>query len=79
MRFLRKRSGEQLPEEHVEDQRTQCEHVTLIPKWDSAEAVGRKDAVSGYRCDSCGAEFSPDEASRLRETERARIQRRIAS
>ena len=79
MRFLRKQRDEQTPQEQVEADPAVCEHITLIPKWDSADAIGRADAVSGYRCDACGAEFSPDEALRLRETERARIQRRIAS
>ena len=79
MRFLRKHRDERVPEGQVEADPAVCEHITLIPKWDSADAIGREDAVSGYRCDACGAEFTPDEALRLRETESARIQRRIAS
>jgi hypothetical protein len=79
MRFLRKRRDEgRQADASIDAGPAVCEHVTLIPKWDSAEDMGRADAVSMYRCDVCGAEFTPDEAARLRETERARIQRRLA-
>ena len=78
MRLLRKKHEERAPQAAEDVEPTVCEHITLIPRWDSAEAMGREDAVSGYRCDACGAEFTPAEAVRLRETERARIQRRIA-
>lgn len=80
MRLLRKKHEEErAPQPAEEMEPTVCEHITLIPRWDSVASMGREDEVSGYRCDSCGAEFTPDEAIRLRETERARIQRRIAS
>ena len=78
MKWLRKRhevgdpkTGEVVP--------PVCEHVTLIQKWDSVESMGRDDEVSRFRCDACGAEFTPEEGARLRATEAARIQRRMAS
>jgi len=63
----------------VEPHELACEHVTLIPRWSNARDVGRGTAVSTYQCEACGAVFTPDEAVSLRETEAARIQRRIAS
>jgi hypothetical protein len=78
VKFLRKRDEQSKTDEAAVGAPV-CEHVTLIPKWDRAEDIGREDKISMYRCESCGAEFSLDEALALRETESARIQRRIAS
>jgi hypothetical protein len=63
----------------LEDAGQLCEHVTLIPSWDSAADIGSADKVSRYRCEGCGAQFTLDEAERLRETESARLRRRLAS
>ena len=81
MRFLRWRRTDEAPRPDVESEAEEvaCEHVTLVPKWDNARDVGRAGRVSLYQCETCGAEFTPDEAVDLRETEAARIQRRIAS
>jgi hypothetical protein len=43
-----------------------CMHGALIPRWDSVADMGREDRATGYRCDSCGAEFTPDEVNALR-------------
>jgi hypothetical protein len=43
-----------------------CMHGALIPRWDSVADMGREDRATGYRCDSCGAEFAPDEVHALR-------------
>ena len=56
-----------------------CEHITLIPSWDKAEDIGHADRVSQYRCEGCGNTFTFDEAERLRTTEGARLQRKLAS
>ena len=61
------------------DEAPQCEHVTLIPRWERAEEIGQADKVATYRCEACGTEFTFEEAARLRETEAARVRRRIAS
>ncbi len=76
MRFLRKRGGEHPPVST--EPAPECEHVTLIPRWDRAEDIGRQDRVSLYRCEACGREFTLAEANRLRATEEARIQRKLA-
>lgn len=55
-----------------------CEHVTLIPRWDSAEDIGHADRVASYRCESCGAEFTLEQSELLRATEQARVQQRLA-
>ena len=56
-----------------------CEHIVLVPRWDRAEDVGREDDVSGYRCEACGTEFTPYEATHLRATEAARLRRRASA
>jgi hypothetical protein len=78
MKLFRKHREDAAPEED-ETIETVCEHVTLIPKWDSAGDIGRADRISSYRCEACGAEFTLPEAQQLRETEAARVRRHIAS
>ncbi len=80
MRFLRwKRRTDEPRRADIEPDEVVCEHVTLVPRWHNARDVGRADRATMYRCESCGAEFTPDDALELRETEAARVQRRIAS
>ena len=50
-----------------------CPHGVLIPRWDSAQDMGREDRISSYRCDSCGEAFSTDEADMLRAMTVARL------
>lgn len=54
-----------------------CPHATLIPRWESADEIGREDLASGFRCDACGEEFTPDQAAFLRATEAARIRQNL--
>jgi hypothetical protein len=78
MRFLRKRhDGER--GEGVDADTPVCEHVALIPTWDTADKVGRNDEASMFTCEACGVEFTPSQASYLHATEAARVRRRIAS
>ncbi len=79
MKLLRRKRDEEPPQSKQEAEAPVCEHITLVPSWDSAEDIGHPDRASKYRCEACGAEFSPTEATHLRATEAARIQRRIAS
>jgi hypothetical protein len=57
----------------------ECEHITLIPSWDSAEDMGQLDRASQFRCEACGDTFAPAEAERLRATESERLHRKLAS
>jgi hypothetical protein len=79
MGFLRKKKDEQPEVATIEGEPVVCEHVTLIPRWDSADDMGKQDRASMFRCESCGQEFNPAEATRLRATEAARVQRKLAS
>ena len=76
MSWLRKRTGEHPPPDA--EAAPKCEHVTLIPSWDRAEDMGNADRVSRYRCEACGETFTLEQAQELRETEQARLQRRMA-
>jgi hypothetical protein len=42
-----------------------CIHGALVPRWDNAADMGQEDKTTGYRCDACGKEFTPDEARGL--------------
>jgi hypothetical protein len=50
-----------------------CPHVALLPHWDSLDDMGHEDKAVYFYCDSCGQQFSPDEARALRDTEAERI------
>ena len=52
-----------------------CQHVNLVPSWDSGEDIGKEDRVSSYRCQVCGETFSPEEERTLRGSEADRIRR----
>ena len=43
-----------------------CPHGSLAAHWDEPEAMGKRDAVSYYICESCGERFDRD----LREGQR---------
>lgn len=43
-----------------------CGHATLVPRWDSAEDMGKTGKVSVYRCESCLEDFSPADAEQIR-------------
>jgi transposase-like protein len=79
MRLFGKRREEE-QKQQVDDAalEVECEHITLIPSWDSAEDMGRSDRVSRYRCEACGSTFTLAEAERLRDTESTRLQRKLA-
>jgi hypothetical protein len=78
MRLLGRRRGETATDEE-QPQSTACEHLVLIPMWDSVDDIGRQDRVSRERCEACSTVFSADEAASLRATEAARVQRKVAS
>lgn len=78
MRLLRRERNQEKPS-HDSREAPVCEHTVLVPRWDRAEDVGREKAATAYRCEACGAEFTPDEALHLRATESARVQRRVSA
>lgn len=59
----------------------ECPHVALVPRWDSADDMGKTELVSRYVCEACNATFSreegeamqAEEAERLRSTEIERL------
>jgi len=79
MKWLRKRHHDETTKAADVGATPVCEHIMLIPKWDSVDSMGRDDEISSFRCDACGAEFTAEEGARLRATEAARVQQRIAS
>jgi hypothetical protein len=75
MKWLHRKETEEVKQESPEE--PTCQHVVLVARWDRPEDVGREDAVSSYRCETCGMEFTRYEAERLRLTEPVRLQRRV--
>lgn len=52
---------------------TQCPHTTLVPRWNTAEDMGKDDKISEYTCESCGSTFSAEEGRRLIAEEEQRL------
>lgn len=50
----------------VEAPTPECGHVTLVPRWDSAEDMGKTDKITHYTCEGCNQTISPEEAERIR-------------
>ena len=76
MKLLR-RHDEDPPKQEADA--TECPHMTLVARWDSADDIGHEDRASSFRCEACGREFTLDEATHLRATEAQRLRERIAS
>lgn len=74
MRFFR-RGGDSGSTGMAEDVSETCEHVLLVPHWDSPENMGIEDKASSYLCNSCDEQFSRAEEEVLRATEADRIRR----
>jgi transposase-like protein len=51
----------------------ECPHTALVPRWDSAEDMGKEDKISRYRCEGCGNTFSREEGLNLLEAEEERV------
>jgi hypothetical protein len=44
----------------------ECGHATLVPRWDSAEDMGKADKITVYHCEGCSKDFTPAEAEAMR-------------
>ena len=55
-----------------------CLHLTLVPRWDSAEDIGHDDRAIGFDCEMCRESFTPDEATQLRATEGERLRSELS-
>jgi len=51
----------------------ECPHTALVPRWDSAEDMGKEDRISRYRCEGCGNTFSREEGDSLLQAEEERV------
>jgi hypothetical protein len=71
MGLFRRRSRDEAAE--VAIQPKSCPHVNLVPRWDNAADMGREELATYWTCGSCGQQFTPEEASELRETEAERL------
>ena len=74
----RRSSGVQKPAD-VPAETAACAHVILVPRWDSTADMGNDDKASGWRCDACGASFTPSEAQELRANEAERVKSALST
>lgn len=44
-----------------------CPHTALVPRWDSVGDMGHEELATRFICEACQEEFTPAEASALRE------------
>jgi len=56
-----------------------CPHTTLIPRWDKVEDMGHEERVTGYTCEACQQQFTPEDGRALRQTEAARVRQQLES
>ena len=75
MRFFRRGEAESSSSQAVDGVSDTCEHVLLVPHWDSPENMGVEDKASSYRCNTCDENFTREEEEILRGTEADRIRR----
>jgi len=68
MRFLRRLLGRR-----EEPPVPVCPHVTLVPRWDSADDIGKPEKVTSFICEGCQASFSREEGEQLQATEVERL------
>ncbi|HTE84565.1 MAG TPA: hypothetical protein VK821_07515 [Dehalococcoidia bacterium] len=50
-----------------------CTHLALTPRWESVDDIGHEDLATGFHCESCGRDFSAEEARELRSSEGNRV------
>ena len=74
MRFFR-RGEKESSGVAVEDPAEACQHLLLVPHWDSPASIGNADEASSYRCNTCNESFTPEEEQILRATDADRIRR----
>lgn len=52
-----------------------CQHLLLVPHWDSPANIGNEELASGYRCNACDEHFTREEEAVLRATDADRMRR----
>jgi len=75
MRFLRRLLAwrEERPVEQEQASEPVCPHVALVPRWDSADDIGKSEKVTSFICEGCQASFSREEGEQLQATEAERL------
>lgn len=75
---LHRRKREEVPSD-VSEEIPVCPHISLLPRWDDAESIGRNDRATYWVCASCEQEFTPEEVLDLRRTQHERLQQYISN
>ena len=64
---------EDAPEATAATEAPVCVHTILLPRWESVDDMGHEEKATGFHCDTCGQDFTPEEAARLRASEGDRL------
>ena len=73
--FGRRTSDDRHHTQPEASEHTDCAHVAMTPRWDSADDMGHEDRATSFVCDSCHQALTPSEAelSRHAAAERLRL------
>jgi hypothetical protein len=52
----------------------ECPHAVLVPRWENVQDMGHEDKITRYMCEACHEEFTPEVATRLRDTINERLE-----
>ena len=55
-----------------------CLHLAMTARWDSVADMGDESNVTSFVRATCGAEFAPAEAARIRDGQAEQIRRDLA-
>jgi hypothetical protein len=72
--FGRKRSQHTLTVE-----KPACLHMALTARWDSVADMGNDDRATAFVCASCGAQFTPAEASTIRASQADQLRKDLGA
>ncbi len=59
-------------------EKAECLHIALTARWDSVDDMGIDEKATSYVCATCSAEFTPDEARRIRVTQADQLRKDLA-
>jgi hypothetical protein len=65
------------PATTVEPVERVCPHTVLVPRWDKIEDMGQEQKATGFTCESCHQDFTPEEALGLRTELADRLNREL--
>jgi len=72
--FGRKKSQQQT----LLEDKPECLHIGLTARWDSVDDMGNEDKATSFVCQTCSAEFTPEQAREIRASQADQLRRDLA-